>query len=143
MPEFHFYYPIKVRYADLDPQGHVNNAIYLTYFEEARSAYIQHLELWDGKTFLDLPVILAETRVVYRAPVLLNQKVHIGVSVVRLGNKSFTMEYALEDQETGRTLAQATTVQVAYDYHQERTIPIPPAWRKAIEAFESLISESK
>lgn len=140
MPAFRFFYPLKVRYADLDPQGHVNNAVYLTYFEEARSAYIQQLGLWDGKSFLDLPIILAETRVVYRAPIVLNQKLHIGVSVVRMGNKSFTMEYAIEDLETGRTLAQATTVQVAYDYRQEQTIPIPTEWRQAIEAFESLAS---
>jgi acyl-CoA thioester hydrolase len=75
---------------------------------------------------------------VYRAPIILNQNLHIGVSVVKMGNKSFTMEYAIEDMDTGRILAQATTVQVAYDYRQEQTISVPPDWRQAIETFEGL-----
>jgi acyl-CoA thioester hydrolase len=43
MPGFHYYHPIEVRYGDLDPQGHVNNARYLTYLEQARIGYIRHL----------------------------------------------------------------------------------------------------
>jgi len=43
MAEFNYYHPIEVRYGDLDPQGHVNNARYLTYFEQARINYIAHL----------------------------------------------------------------------------------------------------
>ncbi|NOY99067.1 MAG: acyl-CoA thioesterase, partial [Chloroflexi bacterium] len=39
MSDFHFYHPIVVRYGDLDPQGHLNNARYLTYFEQARIHY--------------------------------------------------------------------------------------------------------
>ena len=54
-----FYHPIEVRYGDLDPQGHVNNARYLTYMEQARIAYVAHLGLWKGPSFLDIGIILA------------------------------------------------------------------------------------
>jgi acyl-CoA thioester hydrolase len=46
MPDFHFTYPIEVRYDDLDPQGHVNNARFLSYFEQARVNYFIHLGLF-------------------------------------------------------------------------------------------------
>ena len=36
MDDFKFHHPIEVRYSDLDPQGHVNNARFLTFFEQAR-----------------------------------------------------------------------------------------------------------
>ena len=48
MTKFRYYHLIEVRYGDLDPQGHVNNACYLTYMEQARIGYIQHLGLWAG-----------------------------------------------------------------------------------------------
>jgi acyl-CoA thioester hydrolase len=138
MHTFRFYHPISIRYADLDPQGHVNNATYLTYCEEARIAYIQNLGLWDGKSFLDVGIILAESRVTYRAPILLSQRIQVGVKVSRIGNKSLEMSYQIEDRDDGQTLAQASTVLVSYDYRREQTIPVPDAWRRAIQNFEGL-----
>jgi acyl-CoA thioester hydrolase len=138
MELFRFYYAINVRYADLDPQGHVNNAKYLTYLEDARVAYLVHLSLWDGKSFLDVGIILAEARVTYRAPIFLGQAVKVGVRVSRIGNKSFVMNYALIDDLTGKTLAQASTVLVTFDYRSEQTITMPESWRKRIEEFEGL-----
>lgn len=137
MPEFRFFHPIEVRYGDLDPQGHVNNAKYLTYLEQARIAYIKHLGLWGGGSFLDIGIILADAHLTFRAPVLFGQQVQVGVCVSRLGNKSLNMEYRLEDAHDHRELASAATVLVAYDYHSTQTIPIPAQWRESIQAFES------
>ena len=53
MTLFHYYHPVEVRYSDLDPQGHLNNASYLTYFEQARINYIVQLGLWQGRLILD------------------------------------------------------------------------------------------
>jgi acyl-CoA thioester hydrolase len=136
--EFRYYHPIDVRYADLDPQGHVNNAKFLTYMEQARIGYISRLGLWDGGSFLDVGIILADAHLVFRAPVLFGQKVRVGVRVSRLGNKSLDMEYRLEDAGSGQELAGGSTVLVAYDYRAERTIPIPDDWRQAIASFENL-----
>jgi len=138
MDEFRFYHPIEVRYGDLDPQGHLNNAKYLTYLEQARIKYLQKLGLWDGSSFLELGIILADVHLTYHAPVHFGQPVRVGVRVVRLGNKSIHMEYRLEDAETGEKLASASTVSVAYDYRARQTIPVPDGWRQAIYDFEGI-----
>jgi len=138
MTGFHFYHPIEVRYGDLDPQGHVNNAKYLTYLEQARIAYIAHLGMWNSDSFLDIGIILADAHVTFRQPILFRQAVQVGVRVVRLGNKSLTMEYRVEDRAGGSTLAEATTVLVTYDYRIGETIPIPQDWRLIIQKYESL-----
>lgn len=137
MPDFRFYHPVEVRYGDLDPQGHVNNARYLTYMEQARIAYIKHLGLWGGGSFMDIGIILADVQITFRAPVLFGQPVQVGVRVTRLGNKSLAMAYRLEDAGTGAELAVGTTVLVAYDYRRGQTIPVPESWRKAITEFEA------
>lgn len=138
MEQFRFYHPIEVRYGDLDPQGHVNNAKTVTYLEQARIQYIKHLNLWQGGSFLDIGIILAEIRVTYKAPIHFGQAVRVGVRVVHMGNKSFEMEYVVEDATTQAVLATGTTIQVAYDYRQQKSIPIPEPWRKAIGEFEGL-----
>ncbi len=142
MSEFRFYHPIEVRYGDLDPQGHVNNAKYLTYIEQARIEYINTLDLWDGNSFLDIGIILADAHITFQAPIKFGQRVRAAVRVSRLGNKSLTMVYRLEDISSGKDLANASTVLVAYDYRSKQTIPIPPKWRQVIAAFEHLAEET-
>jgi len=136
--EFRFYHPIEVRYGDLDPQGHLNNARYLTYMEQARIQYIKHLGLWKGESFLDVGVILADIHITFRAPVRFGQAVRVGVRVARLGGKSMEMVQVIEDSESGQELATGTAVLVAYDYHSSRSIPIMDEWRQTISDFEKL-----
>lgn len=142
MAAFNFYHPIEVRYGDLDPQGHLNNAKYLTYLEQARIAYIKRLGLWPGGSFLEIGIILADARLTFQRPVLFGQPVRVGVRVTRLGRKSLTMAYSLEDSGSGEALATGETVLVAYDYHTEETIPIPEAWRQAISQFEGIPAQA-
>jgi len=135
---FRFYHPVEVRYGDLDPQGHVNNAKYLTYFEQARIAYIQHLGLWDGSDFMSIGVILADVHLTFRSPVRFGQKIQVGVCISHLGTKSLRMEYSLVDLLNGQEVAAGSSVQVTYDYNNQSTIPIPENWRQIISAFEDL-----
>jgi acyl-CoA thioester hydrolase len=139
MSEFRFYHPIEVRYGDLDPQGHVNNAKYLTYFEQARIAYWIKMGFFTkDQSFMELGVILADVRITYFAPVYFGQKVKVGVHVIRLGNKSMTWEQNVVDAETDKELAKGEVIIVAYDYKEEKTIPIPNEWREKITEFEGL-----
>jgi acyl-CoA thioester hydrolase len=138
MSLFGFYQPIEVRYGDLDPQGHVNNASYLTYIEQARIGYIRNLDLWRGGSFLDIGIILADAHLTFRAPILFGEAVRVGVRVTRLGNKSLTMEYVIEDASAQTEFATASTVLVTYDYHTGQTILVPAQWRQAIARFEGL-----
>lgn len=135
---FRFCHPVSVRYADLDPQGHVNNARYLTYLEQGRAAYLIHLGLWDGQSFLDLGIVLATAEVTYRTPIRLGQEVHVWVRIARIGQKSMDMVYILEEAQTGQIFAQASTVLVTYDYRHEKTIIVPTSWRIAIQNYENL-----
>ncbi len=138
MTSFRFYHMIEVRYGDLDPQGHVNNARYLTYLEQARIHYVKHLGLWQGGSFLDIGFILADVHITFRTPIQFGQPVRVGVRITHLGNKSLEMGYCLEDTHTGQELATGSSVLVTYDYHTGQTISIPHGWRNVIREFERL-----
>lgn len=139
MSVYHFYHPIEVRYGDLDPQGHVNNAKFLTYFEQARLAYWVQLGLFTrDQSFIELGIILADVHIAYRAPVFYGQNIKVGVHVARLGSKSMTWKQNVVDADTGKELANGEVIVVAYDYRQGKTIPVPEEWREKIRQFEGL-----
>jgi acyl-CoA thioester hydrolase len=137
MKDYRFLHPIEVRYFDLDPQGHVNNARFLTFFEQARVSYLIHLGLFSkDQSFLDVGIIIADAKVTFLAPVYFGQDVRVGVRVSRIGNKSMTMDYQMIDSAGGKELATGSTTLVAYDYRGHQTISVPEKWRKKIHEFE-------
>jgi len=132
MENYNFYQPIDIRYGDLDAQGHVNAARYMTFIEHARIAYLQTLNLWTGNSFLDIGVILADAQMTYKAPILWGQTVKVGTRIARLGKKSMDMFHRIEDANNGQELALSKTVLVSYDYHADQTIEIPEKWQKKL-----------
>src|SRR5512143_4359997 len=139
MSQFRFYHPIEVRYGDLDPQGHVNNAKFLTYFEQARIAYLIEMGFFTkDQSFMEIGVIVADVHLTYKEPVYFGQNIKVGVRVIKLGNKSMTWEQNIVDADTNKELAKGELVIVTYDYKHEKTISIPQEWREKISSFERL-----
>jgi acyl-CoA thioester hydrolase len=139
MSDFRFYHPIEVRYGDLDPQGHVNNAKHLTYFEQARVAYMIELGLFTtDQSFMKIGVIIADLHITYFEPIYFGQNLKVGVRAAKFGNKSMTWEQTIKDADTGNVFAKGEVIIVTYDYKDEKTIPVPAEWRERILAFEGL-----
>lgn len=114
-----------VRFNDCDPMGHLNNAIFSTYLEQARLAWFGAAE--------ELPlrdVILARTEIDFRAPVVVGEEVAISVRPARMGTKSFELEYELHVGEL--LVAEAKSVLVGYDYASARSIEIPERWKRRL-----------
>jgi len=139
MSEFRFYHPIEVRYGDLDPQGHLNNAKYLTYFETGRINYFVRLGLFKpGQSFMDVNNIMAEACVTFHKSVEYGMPIKVGVCTSKIGNKSMRVEQNIVHAESGEVLASGYVILVAFDYHANQTIPVPDVMRKAIAEFEGL-----
>ena len=139
MAQYRFYHSIEVRYGDLDPQGHVNNSKHLTYFEQARVAYMIELGLFTkDQSFMEIGVILADVHIIYLEPVYFRQNIKVGVHAAKLGNKSMTWKQNIVDADTDKELARGEVVLVTYDYKKEKTISIPQEWQEKITQFEGL-----
>ncbi len=138
MSEFRFYLPLQLRYGDLDPQWHVNNARFLTFMEHVRFTYVHQLGLFKGNNFLDFPLIVADAHISFLAPIEYDEQIRVGMRVSRIGNKSLTMEYIIENQDTGEVKSRAEFVMVTYNYNQKKSVPVWPEWRQIISAYEGI-----
>lgn len=131
---FRFSTTLEVRWRDLDALGHVNNAVYFTYLEQARFHYLRELGIAPSDP-AGIGLILAEASCQFKSPLGLGERVTIYTRVSELRNSSFIFEHRVEGED-GRLAATARSAQVCYDYQNRRPVPIPDEWREAIIAYE-------
>jgi len=155
------WYPVQIRFRDLDPLAHVNNTVYFTYFEEARSYYFEQLDLdhWPSReedqlihsgdegahtARIQTTVIgahygslIKENECIYNLPLIRSDKAEVGVRVSHVGRTSFVMELQIRDvREHERIFANGKTVMVWCNYHTGRPYPVPSVLRAAFERME-------
>lgn len=135
-----FQHTLTVRFSDCDMFRHVNNAVYLTFFEEARAEYWRAML---GPDFTAFGFILAESTVSYRSPALYGETLDIAVWVPKVGNKSFEFAYRLTERQSGREVATGRSIQVMYDYERQATLPVPDVLRERIAAFDARMAQDR
>jgi acyl-CoA thioester hydrolase len=134
MEGFRFVCSEEVTFRDLDVFGHVNNAVYLTYVENARIGYMR--DVLGIESLDDLLVIVANVNIDFRSRASLGETLDVGARVSRIGTKSFDMEHEVRGPD-GRLVAAASTALVTFDYRGDSTMPVPELWRERIEAYEA------
>lgn len=135
---FNFSCPVHVRWSDMDAFQHVNNARFLTYFEEGRVRYLNDVVRWTPES---LGIIVARAEIDFKAPLTLRDKPIVYVRCSRLGRRRFDLDYLLtevrEDSHEPRVFAQGTTVMVMFDYARHTSVPVPDAVVSAFRQFEA------
>lgn len=115
---------IDIRFRDLDPLNHVNNAVFNTYFEEARIRFIQTVPELKSSMELGFSFVLAHLDLKYVKPVFYHEKLVIGSSLKSIGNTSVTGIQALYNQDE-KLKAIAETTGVWYDVGKKRPAKLP------------------
>ncbi len=142
---------LAIRYQDLDPYGHVNNAVYLEFFETIRIAYWRALAGIIGLEKLeagDIPgarYVIAETTVRFRAPIFLDDVLHGAASVRTIGNRSYTMDFELrtgEAFEGGILVAEGSAAHVFFDPASQEIEPRPDWFLSAVAGLEGSPAQS-
>ena len=120
---------IQVRLTDIDILGHVNNAIYLSYFEMTRIHYFNQLvgPDWD---WMENGVVLVQNEVNYHLPIFLYDAPEIHMYCTQIGNKSFTLSYEVFVKDQLKTTGKSTLV--GFNSNKQQSIEIPEAMRTAL-----------
>ncbi len=133
-PDFRHRTRLDVRLGDLDPFGHVNNAVIATYVEQGRVLYLRDV-LGTGVHPVSMPFILAMLKIDYLAQTLFSDPVDVLTRVDWIGRTSVHMSHLLTGTD-GRELARSEAVLVAFDYSIEKPMPVPDTWRDTMAAYE-------
>jgi acyl-CoA thioester hydrolase len=123
---------IQATLRDTDAFGHVNNAVYVSWFEEVRTSYVCARR--GLKAAAEVDFILASTTVHFRSPVFLLETIEMRCAPVRIGRSSWELAYEGRDKAAGRLVVEGVSTQVQYDYATRKSAPIPDAWRALLTA---------
>lgn len=159
---FPSWYPVQIRFRDLDPLAHVNNTVYFIYFEEARSHYFDQLKPWleqwpSGEEHQHkveeeeekhnpriqtgshghYGMLVKEISCTYTLPLVRSDRTEVGVRVSSVGRTSITMDHQIRDvYEHNRIFASGRSIMVWCNYLSGRPHPVPPSLRLAFEKME-------
>lgn len=125
----------RVRFGDLDAMRHLNNVVFLRYFETARIAYLREIVPSHDPAHPEqdaFGLIFAECHINYRSPVLFDEEVAITCSIANVKRSSFRVEF---DMRVGsRLVAEGYGVLVGFDYAAQGAAQLPDALRETLEA---------
>jgi acyl-CoA thioester hydrolase len=131
-----FQIPIQVRFRDLDAMGHVNNAVYFSYFELGRLEFFKNII--KVKSPAEFSFILAKSEASYYLPIdLASPNIILNMWAGEFGNKSFKFFYELVSEDNKLKFADGYSVQVFYNYKTKKTIPVPDDFKEKIKDYIS------
>lgn len=134
---------IPVAWGEMDAFGHLNNVVYFRYFESARIAYFERLDLLGLMTQKGIGPILASTSCKFRIPLTYPDKVLSGAKVTKIEKDRFTMNYIIVSAKHQKTAAEGEGLIVAYDYRESKKIPVPQKLRDRIMNIEESAASIK
>lgn len=127
---------LPVQWGDQDAFGHVNNTVYLRWFESARIAYGNRAGLSQMMESQQIGPILAAVGCNYRKQLTFPDTVYIGARITRIGRTSLTMEHCVISEALRARAADGDSTVVVFDYAANKPTPMPDVLRKAIEQIE-------
>lgn len=127
--------PIQLRFNDFDALGHVNNSVYLSFFDLGKTGYFMQV-LPDVQLNREVGIVIADIHVSFLLPVYPGENVAVETAVFEVGNKSFKLYQQLIDLDTNEVKCICKTVMVCFDAKTKSTRQISPEWRKAMADFE-------
>ena len=120
LSDYPYHYDLQTRWKDMDAFGHVNNAVFLTYIEDARINFFKRWNLCDNKR----SIIIASVKIDYLRQIDHHSHLIIGEKISRIGRKSFDIESAVFIRDKVDAVATSMITCVCFDYEKNESVPV-------------------
>ncbi len=134
---------IPVAWGEMDSFQHVNNIVYLRYFESARIAYFERLNLMEFMSQTGIGPILASVQCKFKIPLTYPDTVSVGTHISKVEHDRFVMEYYVVSQQHQKMAAEGEGVVVSFNYRENKKAPLPDEVKQRIAALEASIAEHR
>ena len=126
-----------VAWGEMDAFQHVNNSVYFRYFESARIAYFERLEVMEHMQSTGVGPILASTQCRFRIPLTYPDTVRVGAKITDIAEDRFVMRYAVVSERHQKLAAEGEGLIVSFNYRESQKAPLPEVIRQRIAALEA------
>lgn len=133
--EFRHRMPLQIRFNDIDVLGHLNNSVYFTFMDLAKSRYFEAV-LGEKPDFGKAGVVIVNVNCDFCAPTFYDDNIEVETAVVAIGDKSLTLEQRVYSADDGVVKCRCRTIMAGFDIRTMTSMPITNEWRGAIEKYE-------
>ena len=133
---FHHIMPLQIRFNDVDKFGHVNNTIYFQFYDTAKTDYFA--TVCKDVDWERVAIVVVHLEAEFLEQVRADSHIAARTRVNRIGHKSFHLEQDVIDQEIQKVKCRCTSVMVLFDLLQQKAIPLPEHWVRAIREYDGI-----
>ncbi len=133
--------PAQIRFSDVDQLGHMNNSVYFSLYDLAKTTYLREVMGGDKMQWQKAGIVVANINANFFAPVFFQDELEIQTATIHLGHKSFTLFQRAINKATGEVKCECRTVMVGYNAQTLQSELISKEWKQAICAFEGKTEE--
>lgn len=133
---YRHYMPVQLRFSDIDLVGHVNNSVYITLFDTAKTRYYIDVQP-DAARLANVELVIVNINCEFFEPTYFTEAITVYTRVTRISARSVTMEQRIVADATGRTKARCVTVLAGFDAATATGAPVNPALAGAMESYEN------
>ena len=130
---------IPVAWGEMDAFQHVNNVVYIRYFETGRIAYFEKCDLMGLMERTGIGPIFASVQCKFKTPVTYPDTVSVGVKVTDIQDDRFVVHHRVVSHKLGRVAAEGEGVIVSYDYRANRKTALPDEMKQCILNLEGIL----
>ena len=132
--EFRHRQPVQLRFLDIDPMGHLNNAIYFQLMDLAKVKYFTALGgVFDGKAE---SLVIVNVNCSFFSPAYLNENIEVLTGVESIGDRSLRLEQRVVNADNGDVKCVCHTIMAGFDPVAVESIRISDEWRHKISSYE-------
>lgn len=128
--------PLQMRFNDIDMLGHLNNSVYLTFMDLAKTDYFRKV-LGEKLEWDKIGVVIVNINCNFCAPTFFDDTIEVETAVVAIGEKSLTLEQRIYSPDNGQVKCECRTIMSGFDMTTNTSTPILPEWIEAFEAYEN------
>lgn len=126
--------PVQLRFSDVDQFGHVNNSVYFSLYDLAKTTYVK--DVFGNISWDTTGMVVANINANFFSPVFFYDDIVIETAIVHIGNKSFTLLQRAVLATTGEVKCECRTVMVLYNINELKPIVIPQEYKDIVSKYE-------
>ncbi len=134
---YRHYMPVQIRFTDIDMLGHLNNAIFVNFFDLGKTSYFSHI-LGGPLQWEKITLVIVNIECSFFAPVFFTDKIEVFTKTTSIGKNSVTVDQRIVNTETGVTHAWCKTIMAGYDVKNGCGAPVNPEWKEMLREFEQM-----
>lgn len=132
---FRHHMPVQMRFNDIDMLGHLNNSVYFTFMDLAKTRYFQTV-LGDKFRWGNIGVVIVNVNCDFCAPTFFDDNIEVETAVVAIGDKSLTLEQRVYSPSDESVRCRCRTIMSGFDSKTMTSVRISDEWRTALAEYE-------